>query len=170
MLRKVEHQPEQTFLIKKTKCSGVGGGIAFRMVYPARAYTTPWKTNFDWRWPSMEDDFRWKMTFNGRRPSMDDDLWWKPTMRTTSKTKRTYTLLEGTRRWTYPALRNFSQDTSHTNISRVWKRGRAENSCGTREPSSQFVTKLKNKMVLKNRTLSFCDIYPTDMISSVGIH
>ena len=47
MLRKVEPQPEQTFLIKKTKCSGVGGGIAFRMVYPARAYPTPWKTNFD---------------------------------------------------------------------------------------------------------------------------
>ena len=39
--------------------------------------------------------------------SMEDDLQWKTTLRTTSKTKRTYTLLEGTWRWTYSALRYF---------------------------------------------------------------
>merc|ERR1712055_808500 len=57
--------------------------------------------------PSMEDDLRWKTTFDGRQPLMEDDLRWKTTMRTTSKTKRTCTLVEGTRRWTYSALRYF---------------------------------------------------------------
>ena len=75
-----------------------------------------WKTTFDGRRPSMEDDLWWKMTFDGRQPLtsfdwrhplMEDTLWWKTTMRTTSKTKRTCTLLEGTQRWIYSALRYF---------------------------------------------------------------
>ena len=38
-----------------------------------------WKTNFDGRWPSMEDDLRRKMTFVGRQSFTKDDLWWKTT-------------------------------------------------------------------------------------------
>ena len=49
-----------------------------------------WKTTFDGRQPSMEDDLRWKTplmeddlqwktTFDGRRPSMEDNLRWKTT-------------------------------------------------------------------------------------------
>ena len=83
-----------------------------------------WKTSFDGRRPSMEDDLWWKTTFDGRWPLMEDNLWlkttfdwrhplmendlrWKTTMRTTSKTKRTCSLLEGTQRWTYSALQYF---------------------------------------------------------------
>ena len=47
------------------------------------------------------------MTFDGSHPLREDNLRWKTTMRTTSKTKRTCSLLEGTQRWTYSALRYF---------------------------------------------------------------
>ena len=53
------------------------GGIAFRRVYPAWAYTTLWKTTFNVSRPSMEYDLWWKTTFDGRRPLMEDDLWWR---------------------------------------------------------------------------------------------
>ena len=33
-----------------------------------------WKTTFDGRRPSREDDVIWKTTFNGRQPSMEDGL------------------------------------------------------------------------------------------------
>ena len=38
-----------------------------------------WKTTFDGRRPSVEEDLQWKTTFGGRRPSVEDDLWWKKT-------------------------------------------------------------------------------------------
>ena len=59
--------------------SGVGGGIAFRRVYPAQPVTTQWKTTFDGRRPLMEDGLWLKMTFDWRLPLMEDDLWWKTT-------------------------------------------------------------------------------------------
>ena len=66
-----------------------------------------WKTTFDGRQPLMEDNLWWKTTFDWRHSFMEDDLWWKTTMRTTIKTKRTCKFLEGTRCWTYVALRHF---------------------------------------------------------------
>ena len=36
-------------------------------------------SDFNGRWPSMEDNLQWKTTFGGRRPSMEDDLQWKTT-------------------------------------------------------------------------------------------
>ena len=72
-----------------------------------RTKTQIWKWPKRGRWPLLEDSLRWRTTFDGRWPFMEDDLQWKTTMRTTSKTKRTCTLLEGTRRWTYSALRYF---------------------------------------------------------------
>ena len=38
-----------------------------------------WKTTFDRRQPSMEDNLQWKMTFVGRRLSVEEDLCWKRT-------------------------------------------------------------------------------------------
>ena len=72
-----------------------------------------WKMTFDGRWHLMEDDLRWKTTFDGRRLLTEDDLWRKTTFnRRRALTeddlwRKTYTMLEGTRRWTYSALRYF---------------------------------------------------------------
>ena len=75
------------------------------------------KTTCDGRQPLTEDDLWRKKIFDGRRPLMEDPLWWKTTLRTTSKTKRTCALLEGTRRSTYYALRFFFQ--SFKNYKRI---------------------------------------------------
>ena len=70
-----------------------------------------WKKTFHGRWHLMEDDIWWKTTFNRRGPLMEgrqpQKFKWTSTMRTTSKIKRTCTLLEGKRRWTYSALWGF---------------------------------------------------------------
>ena len=66
---------KDSFWQRRLNNSGVGGGIVFRWVYPAWAYTTLWKTTFNVRRPSMEDNLWWKTTFDGRRPLMEDDLW-----------------------------------------------------------------------------------------------
>ena len=47
---------DNIFRQRQLNPSGVGGGIAFRRVYPSRAYTTLWKTTFNVRRPLMEDD------------------------------------------------------------------------------------------------------------------
>ena len=73
-----------------------------------------WKTTYDGRRHMMEDNLCWKTPYDGRRVMMEDDLWWKMTIRTTSKTKRTCTLVEGTRRWTYSTLRYFCQGNNKT--------------------------------------------------------
>ena len=64
------------------------------------------KTTIDGRRPLAEEDLWQKTTFDGRRPFIEDDLQWKTTMRTTSKTKRTCTLMESKLCWTYFALRS----------------------------------------------------------------
>ena len=81
-----------------------------------------WKMTFDWRRPSVEDDLQWKKTFDWRWPSMEDDLQWKTTFHGRwpmgrcgegegaygwSFPSKEFFLLEGTRRWTYSALRYF---------------------------------------------------------------
>ena len=60
MLRKVEHQPEQTFLIKKI--SVVEWGEELHLEWCTR----PELTQPHGRLTSIEDDLQWKTTFDGR--------------------------------------------------------------------------------------------------------
>ena len=47
---------DDIFRQRRLNHSRVGGGIAFRRVYPAQTYTNQWKTTFDRRQPLMEDN------------------------------------------------------------------------------------------------------------------
>ena len=70
--------------------SGQSGSSSPYKFHQMIVYHLRWKTTFDGRPPSTEDDRWWKMTFVGRRLSMEDDpqskitfnrrwLWWKMT-------------------------------------------------------------------------------------------
>ena len=51
--------------------------LSWKTTYDGRR--TSMEDNFDGRRPLMEDDLRWKTTFDGRLPLMEDDLWRKTT-------------------------------------------------------------------------------------------